>query len=72
MQTKTLHGVTLWAVPRFHRSTITPANTETAQRDAGRDAGTEWANRPQTYSFALGQDNETQPPNLPDVPGTCH
>ena len=72
MPTKTLHGVTLWAVPRFHRSEITPENSET---------GTEWVNRLKTYSFSLGQDEgkaggkAAKPPpgptNLKPVTETC-
>lgn len=66
MPTKTSHGVTLWAVPRFHRSDITPAKAET---------GAEWVNRLKTYSFPLTREEEVKRPsaaNLPDLPETCH
>lgn len=66
MTTKTPHGVTLWAVPRFHRSDIAPANAET---------GTEWVNRLKTYSFPLGKEGEkkrTINGSLPDLPEICH
>ena len=66
MPTKTLHGVTLWAVPRFHRSDIAPTNAET---------GAEWVNRLKTYSFPLGEEGEKKRPanaSLPDQPETCH
>ncbi len=66
MPTKISHGVTLWAVPRFHRSEIAPENAET---------GTQWVNRLKTYSFPLGQDEAAKrpaAPGLPDQPEICH
>jgi hypothetical protein len=70
MPTKTVHGVTLWAVPRFHRSEITPEKTET---------GVEWVNRLKTYSFSLGQDDVAKreakrqtASTPPDQSETCH
>lgn len=66
MPTKTLHGVTLWAVPRFHRSDITADNAET---------GKEWVNRLKTYSFPLGEVSETKLPakaGRPDKSEICH
>jgi hypothetical protein len=66
MPTKTLHGVTLWAIPRFHRSEISPDKTET---------GVEWVSRLKTYSFPLNQDDEAKrksPANQPDQAETCH
>ncbi len=65
MPTKTSHGVTLWAVPRFHRAEIAPGNAET---------GVEWVNRLKTYSFPLGHESEAQRPaaGQPDQAETCH
>lgn len=66
MPTKTLHGVTLWAVPRFHRSGMAPVNTQN---------GAEWDNKLNTYSFSFGREDKPKPstaPNLPDMPETCH
>ena len=66
MPTKILHGVTLWAVPRFHRSEIAPENIET---------GAEWVNRLKTYSFPLGQEGEAQRPGAAgqtDQAEICH
>jgi hypothetical protein len=66
MPTKIIHGVTLWAVPRFHRSEILSENVET---------GMEWVNRLKTYSFPLGQEDEAQlqsTSSLPDQTKICH
>jgi hypothetical protein len=62
MSTKALHGVTLWAVPRFHRSDIAAVPAET---------GKEWVNRLQTYSFPGGPfpGSETDAPKLAAKPG---
>ncbi len=65
MPSKTLHGVTLWAVPRFHRSGIAANAAE---------SGTEWVNRLKTYSFTLGEDETAKPPaaGRPDPQEICH
>lgn len=66
MPTKTSHGVTLWAVPRFHRSSITPSPDET---------GKEWVKRLQTYSFPSGTADEPKRPTQPSQSGQpeiCH
>lgn len=66
MPTKIIHGVTLWAVPRFHRSEIAPENAET---------GAEWVNRLKTYSFTLDQAGEAKRSSAagqPDQAEICH
>jgi hypothetical protein len=66
MPTKPLHGVTLWAVPRFHRSDIAATNAET---------GKEWVNRLRTYSFPAGEASETKraaKTDRPDKSEICH
>jgi hypothetical protein len=63
MPTKNLHGVTLWAVPRFHRSEVASGNNE---------SGTEWVNRLKTYSFPLLPEEQGKMAALPDQPQTCH
>ena len=71
MPTKTSHGVTLWAVPRFHRSAMAEA-TETAQT---KETGVEWVQRLKTYSFPLSPDNEVPlapGSGQPDQAETCH
>ncbi len=84
MPSKTLHGVTLWAVPRFHRSeiarqpispgsispgSIVPGSIATASSETG----TQWVNRLKTYSFPLSQDEAKQPAaGWPDLPEKCH
>ena len=74
MPSKTLHGVTLWAVPRFHRSEIarlpiSPGSIATASSETG----TQWVNRLKTYSFTLGQDEAKQPAaGWPVLPEKCH
>lgn len=66
MPTKPSHGVTLWAVPRFHRSDISPANTET---------GVEWMNKLKTSSYPSCQESEVKRPpsaSQADQAETCH
>ena len=66
MPAKIVHGVTLWAVPRFHRSEIASEKVET---------GAEWVNRMKTYSFSLGQEGEakrTSASGQPDQAEICH
>ena len=76
MPTKSCHGVTLWAVPRFHRSDITPMNgIAPMNTDTKAETGAEWVTRLKTYSFSLRETSETAGPavaNLPDHPEICH
>jgi hypothetical protein len=67
MTTKISHGVTLWAVPRFHRSEIAAAQAA--------ETGVEWVNRLKTYSFPLTSEGEAKKApasSPPDQPETCH
>ena len=64
MPTRSYHGVTLWAVPRFHRADILPTrpglNAETGTNQTGTNqSGTEWMARLKTYSFPLRETCET-------------
>jgi hypothetical protein len=75
MPTKSLHGVTLWAVPRFHRSEITPEKADKKSETGKSETTVEWVGRLRTYSFSLGQDGEAKRPSAagaPDQPETCH
>jgi hypothetical protein len=70
MPTKSCHGVTLWAVPRFHRSDIASMNIAPKE-----ETGAEWVTRLKTYSFSLCETSETAGPpvaNLPDHPEFRH
>jgi hypothetical protein len=73
MSSKTLHGVTLWAVPRFHRSEIArqPISHGSIVTESS-ETGTQWVNRLKTYSFTLGQDEAKPPASRPDIPEKCH
>lgn len=68
MPTKNHHGVTLWAVPRFHRSEIAAGNMATGQHESG----VEWVTRLKTYSFPLPQDEQGKLSLLLDQSQTCH
>lgn len=54
MPTKSYHGVTLWAVPRFHRANILPAKPGVTS-----ESGANWMTRLKTYSFPLGETGES-------------
>ena len=68
MQAKNLRGVTLWAVPRFHRSEIASGNKA---QDKTETAAV-WVDRPKTYSFSFPQDEAEAQIELQDQPQTCH
>jgi hypothetical protein len=62
MTTKPYHGVTLWAVPRFHRSEFPPLQAEATPPQPAKL---------QTYSFSL--DAETPPKDeKTEIPERCH
>jgi hypothetical protein len=67
MTTKTFHGFTLWAVPRFHRSDAICPEAQNQERKSGL-----------LHQFATlkleDQARETLAPRpaLPRDPATCH
>lgn len=59
MPTKSYHGVTLWAVPRFHRADILPAKPGMNSAGMNGESGADWMSRLKTYSFPLGETGES-------------
>jgi hypothetical protein len=63
MPSKLHFGVTLWAIPRFHRPEFEPEHPVPERHRA---------NRPKTYSFPVVLETEEKTPTMPGEPERCH
>lgn len=61
MTTKTFHGFTLWAVPRFHRSDIVPLMP---------GAKADWTEK--FYSYSTAPEEKSPEQNNQEKPALCH